>query len=280
MVCIRDRTPLRMARRVPILPVQGAQVIEFSVLGPVEVRRDGAALGLGGSQQRMTLPGVTGATEEEKMSEHSEHANECVDAIAALVLAVFVPQAAAMLAALQFDLFTALEESPKDLHEVCRGFAWLMPRDCNCCWTVWSRRSSCSASAGATRQYRGRKHVSGPGTGALSRRVGGQLAFQWGNMLKTAESIRTGQPQGKIDWSQTSGGLEAFFRGLHPTALLRARDLLQASSVVNIFRAARNGGRYRRGHRRVCDRACTRLPPTPGDHLGAAWSRARCAFIH
>jgi hypothetical protein len=67
----------------------------------------------------VTLPGVSGATEEEKMSEYSEHANKCIDAIAALVS--YVPQAAAMLAALQFDLFTALEESPKDLHEAGRA---------------------------------------------------------------------------------------------------------------------------------------------------------------
>jgi hypothetical protein len=51
------------------------------------------------------------------MSEHSEQANACVDAIAELVS--YVPQASAMLAALQFDLFSALEESPKDLQEVC-----------------------------------------------------------------------------------------------------------------------------------------------------------------
>src|SRR6266446_10941 len=62
----------------------------------------------------MALPGATGATTEETMSEPSD---ECVDAIAKLVS--YVPQASAMLAALQLDVFTALEERPQDIHEIC-----------------------------------------------------------------------------------------------------------------------------------------------------------------
>ena len=170
------------------------------------------------------------------MSEYSEHANECIDAIAALVS--YVPQAAAMLAALQFDLFTALEEKPRDIHEVCEAIgvadaARLRPLlDC----LVLAKLVQCqdgryaNTEVASTCLVRGRAHY----LGALAD----NWAFQWVNMLKTAESIRTGQPQGKVDWSQTSGGLEAFFRGLHPNALVRARDLLRASPVVDTFRAA------------------------------------------
>jgi hypothetical protein len=171
------------------------------------------------------------------MSEHSEQANACVDAIAELVS--YVPQASAMLAALQFDLFTALEESPKALQEVCGAIRVAdasrlqLLLDC----LVAAKLVQCrhgryaNTAVASTCLVRGHAHY----LGALAD----NLAFQWTNMLKTAESIRTGQPQGKIDWSQTSVGLEAFFRGLHPNALLRAHDLLQASSVVDIFRGAK-----------------------------------------
>jgi SAM-dependent methyltransferase len=48
----------------------------------------------------------------------------------------------------------------------------------------------------------------------------------WGAMLKTAESIRTGSPQAKHDFTQMSDTeLEAFFRGLHAGALATGRSL-------------------------------------------------------
>ena len=119
------------------------------------------------------------------MSEHSEHANECVDAIAALVS--YVPQASAMLAALQFDLFTALEESPKDLHEVCSAIRVAdasrlqLLLDC----LVAAKLVQCqhgryaNTEVASTCLVRGRVHY----LGALAD----NLAFQWGNMLKTAD---------------------------------------------------------------------------------------------
>lgn len=49
----------------------------------------------------------------------------------------------------------------------------------------------------------------------------------WKAVLKTAESIRTGVPQAKYDYSTMSKDeLEQFFRGEHPEALAAGRDLV------------------------------------------------------
>jgi cyclopropane fatty-acyl-phospholipid synthase-like methyltransferase len=50
----------------------------------------------------------------------------------------------------------------------------------------------------------------------------------WHAALKTAESIRTGLPQAKINYSDMSQDeLRQFFRGEHPYAIEYARDLLE-----------------------------------------------------
>jgi len=49
----------------------------------------------------------------------------------------------------------------------------------------------------------------------------------WNAALKTAESIRTGLPQAKHDYSAMSKDeLEQFFRGEHPDAVAYGRDLV------------------------------------------------------
>ena len=54
------------------------------------------------------------------------------------------------------------------------------------------------------------------------------LATIWNAALKTADSIRTGLPQAKIDYSGMSQDeLRQFFRGEHPYAIEYARDLLE-----------------------------------------------------
>jgi len=165
-----------------------------------------------------------------------DQSDKHVEAVAKLVSCV--PQASAMLAALQLNVFTALEERAQDIRELGRSIhmadvARLQPLlDCLVLAKLvgWQNGRYANTQIASTCLVRGKAGY----LGALAD----NLAFQWANLLKTAESIRAGQPQGKIDWSRASGGLGTFFRGLHPTAVLRARDLLRASAVVEVFRAA------------------------------------------
>jgi len=54
------------------------------------------------------------------------------------------------------------------------------------------------------------------------------LSTMWHAALKTADSIRTGLPQAKINYSDMSQDeLRQFFRGEHPYAIEYARDLLE-----------------------------------------------------
>ena len=54
------------------------------------------------------------------------------------------------------------------------------------------------------------------------------LATMWNAALKTAESIRTGKPQAKLNYSEMSkDDLRQFFRGEHPYAVDYGRDLVE-----------------------------------------------------
>ncbi|MBI4527359.1 MAG: methyltransferase [Deltaproteobacteria bacterium] len=53
------------------------------------------------------------------------------------------------------------------------------------------------------------------------------LAKNWNAGLRTADSIRRGSPQAKLDFSSGSERLEMFFRGNHPQALRRGRELIE-----------------------------------------------------
>ncbi len=58
--------------------------------------------------------------------------------------------------------------------------------------------------------------------------IHGLLSTMWSAALKTAESIRTGTPQAKLDYSDMSqDDLRQFFRGEHPYAVEYGQDLVK-----------------------------------------------------
>ena len=65
----------------------------------------------------------------------------------------------------------------------------------------------------------------------------------WGAALQTAESIRTGQPQAKHDYTQMSReALEMFYQGLHPGALATGRALVENYGLSSYQRLLDVGG--------------------------------------
>jgi SAM-dependent methyltransferase len=65
----------------------------------------------------------------------------------------------------------------------------------------------------------------------------------WEAALQTAESIRTGQPQAKHDYTQMSReALETFYQGLHPGALVTGRTLVKDYGLSSCHRLLDVGG--------------------------------------
>ena len=65
----------------------------------------------------------------------------------------------------------------------------------------------------------------------------------WDAALQTAESIRTGQPQAKHDYTQMSReALETFYQGLHPGALATGRALAENYGLSSYQRLLDVGG--------------------------------------
>ena len=65
----------------------------------------------------------------------------------------------------------------------------------------------------------------------------------WDAALQTAQSIRTGQPQAKHDYTQMSReALETFYQGLHPGALTTGRTLVQDYGLSSCQRLLDVGG--------------------------------------
>ena len=65
----------------------------------------------------------------------------------------------------------------------------------------------------------------------------------WDAALHTAESIRTGQPQAKHDYTQMSReALETFYQGLHPGALTTGRTLVKDYGLSSCQRLLDVGG--------------------------------------
>ena len=65
----------------------------------------------------------------------------------------------------------------------------------------------------------------------------------WDAALQTAESIRTGQPQAKHDYTQMSRkALETFYQGLHPGALATGRTLVENYGLSSCQRLLDVGG--------------------------------------
>lgn len=132
----------------------------------------------------------------------------------------------AMLAGIQLGLFTHLKDGPRSLEQIAHSVAVKPDKLRPLLYALAAsgllaveKNLFCNTSEAnhllvkGSPSYRGAKHKT--------------LSNNWHAGLKTAESILTGSPQAKLDFSADSKDkLEAFFRGNHPQALRRGRELL------------------------------------------------------
>ena len=131
----------------------------------------------------------------------------------------------AMLAGIQLDLFTRLKDRPMSSEQIAEALgvgpdklkSLLYALAASGLLTVEDNLFSNTGEANqflvrGSPSYRGEKHKI--------------LANNWLAGLKTADSIRSGSPQAKLDFSSASEDmLEIFFRGNYPQALRRGHDL-------------------------------------------------------
>jgi len=85
----------------------------------------------------------------------------------------------------------------------------------------------------------------------------GQLSSQWGNKLKTAESLRTGIPQAHLDFAQApQEELEVFLRGMHARGTGDAASTLAEhydfSSATTLIDVGGGGGGLAIAFTKVC----------------------------
>ena len=132
----------------------------------------------------------------------------------------------AMLAGVQLDLFTPLKDGPMTIEQIARTIGVRSDKLKPLLYALVTagllavQRDLFSNTSEAnhflvkgTPSYRGAKY--------------GIISNHWNVGLKTAESIRTGSPQEKLDFSTGSkDALEKFFRGQYLQAHRRARELV------------------------------------------------------
>ncbi len=142
-------------------------------------------------------------------------------------LSMSVPLAAAMLAGMQLDLFTPLHNRALTVEEIAELLGVGAPKLRPVLYalvaagllTVEDGRFS---NSGEANQFLVRTHPQYMGA------MHGSWANAWAAYLKTAETIRTGVPQAKLDWSSVpQDRLEPILRGLQVGASATGRALVE-----------------------------------------------------
>lgn len=142
-----------------------------------------------------------------------------------IATAVYSPFA--MLAGMQLDLFTSLKDGPMSAEQIAEalgvGSAKLRPLLYALVIAgLVNAEGDSFSNTDAANQYLVK------GSPSCVVEIHELLSTMWHAALKTADSIRTGLPQAKINYSDMSQDeLRQFFRGEHPYAIEYARDLLE-----------------------------------------------------
>lgn len=135
--------------------------------------------------------------------------------------------ALAMLAGMQLDVFTPLKNAPKTAEELANTIG------------VGSARLRlllyCLVAAELLTEQEGRfsntpdaDQFLVKGSPSYMGNMHASLSMRWSSSLKTAESIRTGAPQGKLDFSHSSEReLESFLRAINVRTVSAARGLVE-----------------------------------------------------
>jgi hypothetical protein len=140
----------------------------------------------------------------------------------------------AMLAGMQLDLFTAMKDGPMTAEQVANAIGIKADRLRLLLWAL--------VAAGLLTEKGGRfsntveaDQFLVKGISSYMGSLHASLAASWTMRLKTADSLRTGIPQAKIDFSNSSAEeLEVFLRRINANTVAATRSLLARHNFSSI----------------------------------------------
>lgn len=148
----------------------------------------------------------------------------------------------AMLAGMQLDVFTPLKDGPKTLEHVA-GAIDVGPLKLRPLMYALVVAGLLDVDGGLFRNTSEANHFLVKGNSAYMGGISNLLSRQWSALLNSAESIRTGVPQSRIDFSVMSEEeLEAILRGLQAGAMAAGRELAERHDFSSYRTLADIGG--------------------------------------
>ena len=156
-----------------------------------------------------------------------------------------VDSAFAMLAGMQLEVFTPLQRGPMTAEQIAEAIGIVPTRLPLLLYAL--------VAAGLLTEQGGRfantpeaQHFLVKGAPAYMGSMHGMLSNNWGNILKTAESLRADIPQAHVDFSHSPPEeLEALLRRLHPRTVATAHELVERydfSSAMTVVDIGGGGG--------------------------------------
>jgi O-methyltransferase domain/Dimerisation domain len=132
-----------------------------------------------------------------------------------------------MLAGMQLDVFTPMKDGPLSAEQIADAIGVKADRLRLLLWAL--------VAAGLLAEKNGQFSNTGEanrflvkGASSYMGNMHANYSSAWANKLKTAESIRTGIPQAKVDFSNSPPAeLEAFLRRINTTTVAATRSLLE-----------------------------------------------------
>jgi O-methyltransferase domain/Dimerisation domain len=142
--------------------------------------------------------------------------------------------ALAMLAGMQLDVFTPLRESPKTTEEIAHAIGVGPARLRLLLYSLVAAGFLTEQDGGFSNTPEANQFlVKGAPTYMGNRHL--NFSTSWARKLKTADSIRTGVPQAKLDFSNSSREeLEVFLRRITVNAVAAARALLERYDFTTV----------------------------------------------
>jgi SAM-dependent methyltransferase len=121
----------------------------------------------------------------------------------------------AMLAGIQLDVFTPLQNGPRTADQIAESIG-IAPTRLPLLLYALVAAGLLTEANGKFANTSESQHFLVKGSPAYMGDMHGQLSGQWANKLKTAESLQTGIPQAHLDFAQApQEELEVFLRGMH-----------------------------------------------------------------
>ena len=153
-----------------------------------------------------------------------------------------VDSAFAMIAGMQLDVFTPLKDGPMNAQELARAIGVKSTR-LHLLLNVLVVAGLLTEDDGKFANTAEANHFLVKGSPSYMGNRHAAFAMRWNAYFKTAESIRSGAPQAKLDFSNARPAeMETFLRNINASTVLAARALLEKIDFASVNTLADVGG--------------------------------------